>query len=73
MPFIEDWSWGYGKTLEEETLRDFMNLKDSDYVISTPNEIGIRGNNIYTDTVRLIENLNLEEEFDVQKIKKLSR
>ena len=37
------------------------NLKDSDYVISTPNEIGIRGNNIYTDTVRLIENLNLEE------------
>lgn len=73
MPFIEDWSWGYGRTLEEETLRDFMNLKDSDYVISTPNEIGIRGNNIYTDTVRLIENLNLEEEFDVQKIKKLSR
>ena len=73
LPFENDWSWGYGRTLEEEPLREFFNLKESDYVISTPNEIGIRGNDIYNDTARLIENLDLEEEFDVQKIKKLKR
>ena len=48
-------------------------MKDTDYVISTPNEIGISGGDIYRDTARLIENLDLEEEFDVPKIKKLSR
>ena len=73
LPFEVDWSWGYGRTLEEEPLRRFFNLKDTDYVISTPNEIGISGENIYRDTARLIENLNLEEEFDVPKIKKLIR
>ena len=73
LPFKENWSWGYGRTLEEEPLRRFFNLKDSDYVISTPNEIGISGGDIYRDTARLIENLNLEDEFDVPKIKKLSR
>ena len=73
IPFEVDWSWGYGSTLEEEPLREFFNLKDTDYVISTPNEIGISGGDIYRDTARLIENLDLEEEFDVPKIKKLSR
>ena len=73
LPFENDWSWGYGRTLEEQPLREFFNLKDSDYVISTPNEIGISGNDIYRYTARLIENLNLEEEFDVQKIKKIAR
>ena len=73
IPFEVDWSWGYGRTLEEEPLREFFNLKDTDYVISTPNEIGISGGDIYRDTARLIENLDLEEEFDVPKIKKLSR
>lgn len=73
LPFEVDWSWGYGITLEEESLRNFFNLKDTDYVISTPNEIGIGGGDIYKDTARLIENLSLEEEFDVPKIKKLSR
>ena len=73
MPVENDWSWGYGRTVEERPLREMFNLKDSDYVISTPNEIGIRGNDIYRDTIRLIENLNLEDEFDIPKVKKLIR
>jgi len=32
-----------------------------DYVILTPNEIGIRGKDIYYDTTRLIDNLKLNE------------
>ena len=73
MPVENNWSWGYGRTVEESSLRKLYNLKDSDYVISSPNEIGINGTDIYRDTARLIENLNLREEFDVPKIKKLSR
>ena len=43
MPVESNWSWGYGRTVEEASLRKLYNLKDSDYVISTPNEIGING------------------------------
>ena len=73
MPVENNWSWGYGRTVGEASLRKLYNLRDSDYVISTPNEIGINGSDIYRDTARLIENLNLKEEFDVPKIKKLIR
>ena len=73
LPVENGWNCGYGRQLEENELRKMFNLKDTDYVISTPNEIGIGGNDVYTDTARLIENLNLNEEFDVEKIKKLSR
>lgn len=73
MPVENNWSCGYGRTIEERPLRNLYNLRDDDYVISTPNEIGINGTNIYRDTARLIENLNLKEEFDVPKIKKLLR
>ena len=72
-PVEQNWHYGYGRQLEEHELRKMFNLKDTDYVISTPNEIGISGKDIYTDTITLINNLNLNEEFDVEKIKKLSR
>ncbi len=73
LPFEEEWSDGYGRTLEEKKVRRFFNLKDTDLVVSTPDEIGISGENIYKDTIKLIKNLNLEEEFDIPKIKKLIR
>ena len=72
-PVHSYWSDGYGRQLEEDELRKMFDLKDTDYVISTPNEIGISGNDIYKDTIRLIDNLNLKEEFDIQKIKRLTR
>lgn len=73
MPVKNSWNFGYGRALGEEEFRKFFNLKDSDLVVSTPNEIGIRGDDMYLDTVRLIDNLDLNQEFDVEKIKKLSR
>ena len=73
VPVETGWNNGYGTQLEERELRKMFNLKNTDYVISTPNEIGIKGKNIYYDTARLIDNLKLNEEFDVEKIKKLSK
>ena len=73
VPVKRNWVRGYGRQLEENELRKMFNLKNTDYVIPTPNEIGISGKNIYTDTVKLINRLKLTEEFDVEKIKKLSR
>ena len=73
LPVQNGWNCGYGTQLEEDELRKMFNLKNTDYVISTPNEIGIHGKDIYNDTAKLINNLNLNEEFDVEKIKKLSR
>ena len=71
MPVKNNWNYGYGRALEEEEFRKFFELKDSDLVVSTPNEIGICGDNMYSDTARLIDNLDLNQEFDVEKIKKL--
>lgn len=73
IPVKNSWDFSYGRTLKEKELRYLFNLKDTDLIISTPIEIGIEGNNIYEDTATLISYLNLNDQFDVKKIKKLIR
>lgn len=73
IPVKNSWDFSYGRTLKEKELRYLFNLKDTDLIISTPSEIGIEGNNIYEDTATLISYLNLNDQFDVKKIKKLIR
>ena len=59
--------------MNDEEIRKFLNLKKEDLLIPEPREIGILGNNIYEDTLKMIEYLNLTSEFDVEKVKKLER
>lgn len=68
-----DWGDGYGQSLTQKECREFFNAKDHDIVISRPKDLGIKGVNLYQDTLNMIESLNLETEFDVKQLKKLSR
>lgn len=62
---------GYGNTLSKDKLKDFFEIPDQDIVIPSPHEIGIKGNNIYDDTISAITALGLENEFDLNKIRNL--
>jgi len=65
------WGGGYGQPATEGQIREMFNVKPHDLVIYEPVEMGIRGYNIYDDTVNFITSLGLEEEFDVEKIKSM--
>lgn len=66
-----DWGDTYGTPLTEEEIREFFKVKPSDLVISSPDEMGIEGDDIYEDTLNLITSLGIEKEFNVPKIKEL--
>ena len=65
------WMSGYGRAANVKQIRKFFNVSSQDLVISFPSEMGIKGDNIYDDTISLIESLDLQQEFDIQKIKKI--
>lgn len=65
------WGIGYGTPANQGMIRDFYQASHSDFIISSPKEMGIIGDCIYDDTISLIENLNLKDEFDINKIKEL--
>ncbi|MCH5166676.1 MAG: hypothetical protein J1F35_02165 [Erysipelotrichales bacterium] len=64
-----DWTGGYGESCSSSEMRDFFKAKKKDIVISSPGEMAIRGNNIYEDSLSLIESLEIQDEFDVKKLK----
>lgn len=68
-----EWGNGYGHPATQSECREFYKAKPQDIVITSPMETGITGENIYKDTLNMIESLNLEKEFDVKSLKKLSR
>ena len=72
-PVENDWSNGYGRPASTSEMRDFYKLKDKDLVISQPREMGIDGDNIYTDTITLFKKLGLDNEFDLSKLKEKSK
>jgi len=67
------WGDGYGTALTADEIREFYNVRKQDLVISYPSEMGIRGMDIYEDTITLIENLGLQKDFDIPKIKSLQQ
>lgn len=67
------WGYGYGCPASVGFTRSFFEAGDKDLVIGEPSSMGIGGNNIYEDTATLIKRLNIQDEFDMQKIKKLAR
>jgi len=63
------WSRGYGRSVDKDEIRNFYKLKPKDLVIPAPGEAGIKGDDIYEDTITLFESLNLQNEFDLTKLK----
>ncbi len=68
-PVENSWGNGYGNSLDNDDIRNFYKLKEKDLVIAPPRDMGIEGKDIYSDTISLYENLGLDKEFDLSKLK----
>lgn len=71
-PVENDWAEGYGSPLTAREIRNFLELSDNDIIIPSPDDLEIYGYNIYEDAENALTNLGLTEDFDIDKIKKLS-
>lgn len=67
------WSGGYGQAAKQKEMEVFFGAKKTDLIIAAPREMNITGGNIYNDTLTLINNLKIQDEFDINRIKKLSK
>lgn len=63
------WNRSYGRALGTEEMREFYKLRKKDLVIAAPRELDIKGDDIYEDTISLFTSLQLENEFDLDKLK----
>lgn len=67
------WNDGYGRTCNDLTIREIIDLKQNDIVICQPQEMNVRGNDIIDDANSMFEyinNLNVKD-FELEKIKKI--
>lgn len=69
-PVKNNWADGYGFKPSEDEIREFYKLKEKDLLISEPYTMGIKGENIYTDTINMFKSLNVSNEFDLTKVKR---
>ncbi len=67
MPFKEKWDIGYGVSLSETAARDLMRIGDKAYYISTPADMGIKGEDIYEDADAFLKKLNLTDKVRVPR------
>ena len=68
IPYLKtNWSFGYGRPLTYEEAKKYIDEGEFDMnraiYISTPDELGIYGNNIEEDAKRFIDNINQRYEF----------
>lgn len=73
MPFKERWHLSYGQLLSDSQTRNIMNIPKDAIVINSPDEMGIRGDNIYEDADTFWKMLNLSEEIVVPNYVKESK
>ena len=73
VPVHNRWGYGYGSPMEASEIRDLFKIPKNDIIIPEPYELDIYGDDIYEDTINAIKNLNLENEFDIEKIKSLKK
>lgn len=70
-PDIEyHWYDGYGKTCDDYTIRNIINLKSNDIVVCQPSEMGVLGTSIVDDANRMFEYINSfkDRDFVLEKI-----
>ena len=66
------WTDVYGRTCDDYTVRQVMDLKENDIVICQPGEMGVRGNNIIDDANAMVDYINKFTSEDV-KLEHLER
>lgn len=67
MPFEKNWSVGYGARLSQKKTKEILKISEDAYYISTPEEMGIKGNNIFEDADMFISKLNLSDKVTVPR------
>lgn len=72
MPFKEKWNIGYGTSLPEKLIRDILNIDSNAFLISTPEDMGIKGENVFEDADAFLEKLNLTDKVSVPRYKDYS-
>ena len=60
------WIDGYGKALDDYTIRKIIDLKDNDIVICKPDEMGVRGYDIIDDANAMFDYINKFTSKDVE-------
>ena len=69
MSFHEkNWYPYYGKPLSEEQFRAIFNIPDSDIVISSPQQMGIKGRDINYDSEHFFKKIDLEKYITLAKV-----
>ena len=70
MPFNERWGISYGTVLVESKVRQYMNVGENDIYIGSPDDMNIKGENIFDDTDAVLEKLGLKEKIFVPDYKR---
>lgn len=69
------WINGYGSPCEEYTIKKIIALRENDIVICTPQEMGIKGEDIIDDANRMFDYINkfVSEDVKLEHIKRLGK
>lgn len=70
MPFMEKWGIGYGAVLPEPLIRRYMEIDDKKLLILSPDEMGIKGKDIYEDANAFFKHLNLTDKIAIPNYRK---
>lgn len=71
-----EWNWGYGHPADESLIREIIDLKPNDIVISQPNEMGIRGYDLIDDANTVFDHINRKrktEDFELPQLQKIRK
>ena len=73
VPFREpSWYPNYGMSLSSIQFRRLFDIPDSEYLISTPEEMGISGERLFEDGANMFETMGLDDNI-VMKLRKAGR
>ena len=73
MPFQGKWGLGYGSVLPEDLVRKCMGINEEKLLIQSPQEIGIKGEDLYEDADIFFDELNLSDEIKVPRYGEFKR
>ncbi len=66
-----EWRNGYGRTCDDEMIRQIIELSPNDIVICQPQEMGVEGEDIIEDANHMFEYVEQEkQDFSLEKIKR---
>ena len=65
VPFKENWHMSYGQVMTEQQTRIIMDIPEDAILINAPDEMGIKGEDIYQDADAFLSRINLNREIAV--------